>query len=82
MTDSSNGFESVMADLERIVERLGGEELELDEALALFEQGVERLREASRLLDSARGRVEQLIEESSGELSLLGFEVDAETDDD
>ncbi len=69
------GFEELMAELEDIVERLGSSDLELDEALELFERGVTCLREASGLLDSAEGRVEELISSASDDFEAIGFEV-------
>lgn len=74
-TEQAAGFEALIEELEEIVQRLGGSELELDEALALFERGVTCLREASGLLDSAEGRVEELIESASGDFEAIGFEV-------
>lgn len=68
------GFEALMAEIDGIVEALDRRELELDEALALFETGVARLRQAGLLLERARGRVEELIESASGDLSVAGFE--------
>lgn len=68
-------FETALDELERIVERLDREELELDEALELFEEGVGHLRTASRLLDEARGVVEELIEDASGELEAVDFDL-------
>lgn len=70
-------FETAMAELERIVDRLDGEDLSLDESLALFEAGVGHLRTASQLLDEARGVVEELIEEASGDLAKVEFELPA-----
>jgi exodeoxyribonuclease VII small subunit len=70
-------FEQMLTDLEAIVDRLGDEDLELDEALSQFEIGVARLRDAGRLLDSVEGRVEELIEAASGELQAIGFEAPA-----
>ena len=61
-------FEATMAELERIVIALDREELDLDEALRLFEEGVVHVRRANRLLEDVRGRIEELIETSSGEL--------------
>ena len=79
------GFEELMAELDRIVQELDGGDVELDEALALFETGVSRLRDAGQLLDYAQGRVEELIESAAGELSVIGFDAapgtDEETDD-
>lgn len=78
-------FETALDELERIVRRLDRDELELDEALELFEEGVGHLRTASRLLDEARGVVEELIEDASGELEAVDFELpddERETDGD
>lgn len=68
-------FGTALDELEGIVRRLDREELELDEALELFEEGVGHLRTASRLLDEARGVVEELIEDASGELEAVDFEL-------
>ena len=68
-------FEELIDELEAIVERLGGNDLELDEALGLFERGVGCLRDAGKLLDAAEGRVEELIESASGDFEAIGFEV-------
>ncbi|MDH3296960.1 MAG: exodeoxyribonuclease VII small subunit [Gemmatimonadota bacterium] len=67
-------FEQLLTDLESVVDRLGAEDLELDEALSLFERGVACLRDAGRLLDAAEGRVEELIESAGGDLEAIGFE--------
>jgi exodeoxyribonuclease VII small subunit len=74
-SDKSPSFELLMGELEGIVERLGRDDLELDEALALFERGVGCLREAGKLLDGAQGRVEELIESATGDFEAIGFEV-------
>lgn len=68
-------FGAALDELEGIVRRLDREELELDEALELFEKGVGHLRTANRLLDEARGVVEELIEDASGELEAVDFEL-------
>ena len=58
--------------LEEIVGIMEAEELELDRALALFEEGVRHIREAERILGEARLRVEELIgEEGATELRPL-----------
>lgn len=59
-------FERSMARLEAIAERLEEEELELDEALALFEEGIAELRAASALLAHAETRLKQLNEAADG----------------
>jgi exodeoxyribonuclease VII small subunit len=74
MTETGQGFETTIRELEDIVSALETETLELDEALRLFERGVERLRLATRLLDRAHGRVEELVEEATGRPSVVPFE--------
>lgn len=76
MTDTDGpGFETALSELEEIVRALDREEMQLDEALELFREGVGHLRTANRLLDDAEGQVEELIEEASGELETVDFDV-------
>lgn len=53
-------FEERLADLEGIVEKLEGEELPLEDALALFEKGVALVRDLTRQLDDVEQRLEVL----------------------
>ena len=76
MTDADGpGFETALSELEEIVRALDRDEMQLDEALELFRQGVGHLRTANRLLNEAEGQVEELIEEASGELETVDFDV-------
>jgi exodeoxyribonuclease VII small subunit len=56
--------------LEEIVRRLEAEDLDLDGALALFEQGVACLRSARERLAAAEVRVRTVLEEANGTLRL------------
>ena len=67
-------FESDLARLEQIVAALEGEELTLDGALALFQEGVERLRAAAAELSRVEAQVKQLVERSDGTFSLDDFD--------
>ena len=83
MTDSERpDFETALAELERITNALERDELDLDEALALFEEGIGHLRSARQLLDLAKGRVEELIQASSGELEIVALEPNETGSDD
>ncbi len=75
-------FEATMAELERIVGALDREELDLDEALRLFEDGVGHVRRANRLLEDVRGRIEELIEASSEEVRTVELAVDVSDEED
>jgi exodeoxyribonuclease VII small subunit len=67
-------YEGDIARIETIVEELEQSELPLDDALRLFEEGIERLRAASAALVQAEARVRKLIEESDGGFTLADFE--------
>ena len=69
-------FETALSELEEIVRALDRDEMQLDEALELFREGVGHLRTANQLLDDAEGQVEELIADASGELETVDFDVD------
>lgn len=62
-----SGLESRLARLESIVAELDREGLELDVALALFEEGIAHIRAAEQLIRSAELRVAQLLQGADGE---------------
>jgi len=55
-------FSKQLERLEAIVRRLESEDLDLDEALKLFEEGVERLRVARSSLSQAELKVKKVLE--------------------
>jgi exodeoxyribonuclease VII small subunit len=59
-------FETSLERLESISARLEDEELELDAALALFEEGIAELRAATAFLAEAETRLKQLTEAADG----------------
>jgi exodeoxyribonuclease VII small subunit len=67
-------YETDIARIETIVDELERSEVPLDDALRLFEEGIERLRAASAALMQAEARVRKLIEESDGGFTLADFE--------
>ncbi len=56
--------------LEEIVRKLEAEDVELDAALALFEEGVARLRAARERLGTAEVKVQTVLEGANGDLRL------------
>jgi exodeoxyribonuclease VII small subunit len=73
MTRQDSGRPSVplseeLARLEEIVRRLEADDLELDAALTLFEEGVARLRAARERLAAAELKVQAVLEEASGDI--------------
>ena len=63
-------FEQTLARLEQIASSLDLDDLPLEEALRLFEEGIAKLREANAALGEAEGTVQRLIEDASGVLKL------------
>ena len=62
MTESPR-LDQALARLEQIVSRLEREDLELEDALKLFEEGIAHVRAAQKVIGDAQLRIERLIEE-------------------
>ena len=62
-------LEARLGRLEEILARMEADEVPLEEALELFEEGVAHVREAERVLSTAELRVEELLE--GGEMKVL-----------
>jgi exodeoxyribonuclease VII small subunit len=54
-------FEKGIARLEEIVEKLENDEVELEKAIALFEEGMELSQKCMKMLDDAQQKIEFLI---------------------
>jgi exodeoxyribonuclease VII small subunit len=62
----SASFETLVARLEHVVERLESGELALEDALAVFEEGVGLARASTQRLDDAERRIERLLAVEDG----------------
>ncbi|WP_396207137.1 exodeoxyribonuclease VII small subunit [Gemmatimonas sp.] len=69
MTELS--FEQSLTRLEEIVRVLERNDLDLDEALRLFEEGIGHLRTAGAALKTVDARVQQLVEAADGSFSVV-----------
>ncbi len=70
----SLSFAAQLERLEEIVRRLEGQELDLDDALKLFEEGIERLRQARERLGAAEAKVKQVLADHAGKLRVEDFD--------
>lgn len=68
-------FREALERLEGIVRELERHDVDLDRALALFEQGVRELRDARALLEAAELKVRKVVEEADGTLGLTDADV-------
>jgi exodeoxyribonuclease VII small subunit len=73
-------FEQALDELEKLVERLERGDLPLDEALKIFERGVELTRHCQGALKAAQQRVEILVRRS-GQNSVEPFAVEDTSSD-
>ena len=60
------GFDTILARLREVVQRLESGELTLEQALAIYEEGVQLARRGQHVLASAEKRVEILLSASGG----------------
>lgn len=60
------GFEQTLERLEAVVDRLGEGELQLEESLAAFEDGVRLSRECAKQLEAVEKRIEVLTKDREG----------------
>lgn len=74
MTDRADSLSADLRRLEEIVRHLESEDTDLDHALTLFEEGVARLRAARDRLNEAEARVQKVLEDAAGQLSVTDFE--------
>ena len=66
-------FEVSMKELETVVQKLEGGEVELDEMLDLFEKGVNLTSVCSKMLDSAEQKIKVLVKNKDGEIETKDF---------
>jgi exodeoxyribonuclease VII small subunit len=66
----ANTFEASLKELERIVKQLEEGDMPLEESLKLFETGVRLSRECRERLNNAERRIEVLMKEADGSISL------------
>ncbi len=71
-------FERSLARLEEVAKRLENANLSLDEAMKLFEEGVQLSRDCQKQLEEAEGRVEILLKKADGKIAAEPFEPETE----
>ncbi len=79
--DIPEKFEEALERLEKIVERLESGESDLEESLALYEEGERLSRHCLERLQAMEQRVRKVIERENGEVELREMDVASEPDD-
>lgn len=70
----TENFEMQLASLERIVRELERGDLPLEKSLELFEQGVRLSRQCQERLNDAERRIEVLLRDGNGRMTLTAFD--------
>ncbi|HJW95879.1 MAG TPA: exodeoxyribonuclease VII small subunit [Thermoanaerobaculia bacterium] len=78
MAKKSNEFEKSFQQLESIVKRLEAEELPLDEALQLFEDGIRLSRFCNQKLEEVEQKIELILADAKGQPRVEPFEPEEE----
>lgn len=71
---SAKSFEQTMQELEETVAALEAGQIELDQALLLFEKGIKLSRACQKILDQAEQKVTRLTQEENGEIKEYSFQ--------
>lgn len=69
-SSSNSPLAEELARLEEIVRKLEADDVELDAALILFEEGVARVRAARERLAAAELKVQAVLEDARGDIRL------------
>ncbi len=75
VSESKKSFRVEIEKLEAIVESLEDEDVDLDKALDLFQEGVERLKTARQLLKNSELTVQRVLEEADGTLGTSDIDL-------
>jgi exodeoxyribonuclease VII small subunit len=71
-------FEYSLTRLEEIVGKLENANLSLDDAMKLFEEGVQLSRDCQKHLEQAEGKVEILLKKAGGDMAAAPFDPEAD----
>lgn len=77
-TPKKPDFEKSLSRLEEVVQKLENANLTLDDAMKLFEEGVQLSRECQKQLTDAESRIEILMKRANGKMAAEPFENTAE----
>lgn len=75
--EQPKSFEASLEALEQIVQDLEEGDLPLEKSLELFEQGIRLSRECQERLNQAERRIEVLLRDNQGRVTVTEFEANA-----
>ena len=73
MKDKELNFEETMESLEKIVQELEKGDLNLDDSIAKFEEGMKLSKSASKYLEEAEKKITMLVSDKEGNITETEF---------
>lgn len=70
---ATESYDAIVARLERVVGELESGQLTLEQSIEKFAEGIRLAKDASRKLEEAERRVEQLVRSADGEAEAVPF---------
>jgi exodeoxyribonuclease VII small subunit len=70
-------FEEQLTALEKVVGKLEGGDLSLEDSVQLFEEGMKLSDACKKELEAAEGKIQMLVEKRDGGMKLVDFEDEA-----
>ena len=74
MSDKTEKFETILRRLEEIVETMENPGLDLEESMALYEEGIKKAEKLTIMISEAREKVMKLVTDKNGTPSLKQFD--------
>ena len=75
MSEQAPSFSDELGRLEAVVRALEDDDVDLDRALELFEQGLTHLKAARALLEGAELEVKKVVEDAQGTIGTVDLDV-------
>ena len=81
MRKKNETFEELVKRLEQIVERMERGDIDLDESIKLYEEGLDKSTKLTEMLTATRGRIQQLIKQENGSLGVEDINISSNEED-
>ena len=81
MRKKNENFEELVKRLEQIVDRMERGDIDLDESIRLYEEGLDKSTKLTEMLTATRGRIQQLIKQENGSLGVEEINISSNEED-
>lgn len=75
-TDADFKFEKALARIEQIVDQMESGEIELDKALALYQEGMELMAKCQATLEETQNKIKKITRDIQGKLKVEDHDIE------